>query len=176
MPISLAHDIHKKRDPLSEYEKNLALADDYKRGVLACPFGCGQPGNADMDEYGLCDHVVGFTNCTRPDGTPMHSPDGEVKRPEGAVIELLDTDQAASKRPSIKKKNDEGVVVEVPDSSRDQLGRRKMTKGREPLRVGDYLIRVNGTSRRVYRNTVAPVPAPPATTDKKLSPKDAPAG
>lgn len=184
MPISLAHDIHKKRDPLSEYEKKLALADDDKRAVLACPFGCGEAGHPELDEFGLCDHVVGFTNCTRPDRSPTHMPDGEVKRPEGVMVDLLDTEADAAKRPWIKVKDSNGVISEVPDTCRDALRRRKMTKRQEPLRVGDYLVRVNGTSRRVYRQ-LTPTPAAepaktatPPTADKKTAAKvaDAPPG
>lgn len=131
MPISLAHDVHirkGKRNPLSEYEMKLAEADDDVRSVLCCPFHCGQPDYPELDNMGWCEHLIGFTNCTRPDGTLLHSADGPIRKPEGAVVELISTD-------------------------RDFLKRRKMANKTEPLLAGDYLIRVNGTTRRVYRET-----------------------
>lgn len=169
MPVNVAATTHKKKDPRSDFEKAVEKADGEVRLVLACPFGCGEPERPELDEFGYCDHIVGFTNCVRKDRSPTHAPDGAVRNPEGCMIELLDTDEAAAKRPPVKYKNELGVVSEKPDSARDDLRRRKLTKNQEPLRVGDYLVRVNGTSRRVYRKAE---PAPAATT----TPKPAPAG
>ena len=65
MPVNVAHDVHKKRDPRSEFEKAVEKADGEVRLVLACPFGCGEADGPQLDEFGYCDHLVGFTNCTR---------------------------------------------------------------------------------------------------------------
>jgi hypothetical protein len=121
VPISLAHTVHEKKDPYSDYEKMLARAGGLAQEVLACPYGCGRD---DQDEFGHCDHLLGFTN--------EKLPDGECRNP-----------------PATAK-------VEVLELDRDKTQRRIM-KGRvEPLKAGDQLIRVNGTSRRVYRQVTLP--------------------
>ncbi len=135
MPVSIAHAVRErnKRNPLSEYEKRLAEADDQANLVFACPYGCAA---GQVDDHGLCDHMIGFTNARLLDG--------EVKNPpEGAVVEVLETD-------------------------RDLLQRRKFSKRKDVLKPGDYLVRVNGTTRRVYRQ--------PEVKDEKAASRDAVAG
>lgn len=151
MPISVAHAVRErnKRNPLSEYEKRLAEADDQANLVFACPYGCVQ---GKVDDHGLCNHMIGFTNARLPDG--------EVKNPpEGAEIELVDTD-------------------------RDLLGRRKFTKQKDVLKPGDVLVRVNGTTRRVYRQAIkdetastdAAAGTDASANSKKSKSKEAPLG
>ena len=126
MPVNVASTVHKKKDPRSDFEKAVEKADGEVRLVFACPFGCGEPERPAQDQFGYCDHLIGFTNCTRENGSPTHAQDGSVRNPEGCVIELV------------------GQV-------RNKFKRRIVSGESEPLRVGDYLVRVNGTSRRVYR-------------------------
>jgi hypothetical protein len=135
MPITLAHEVHKKPDPRSEFERALEKAQDVLGEVHACPFNCGKEDFPPVDGYGLCEHMVGYTNA--------RIADGPVKKVAGEMIEIL-TDKL------------------------DGSGRREMSKTREPLRVGDYLVRVNGTTRRVYRQRATEgnggKDAPPAQT------------
>lgn len=132
MPVTCAHEIHKKRDPRSDFEKNLAQVDEQLDLVFACPYGCKQ---GKVDTYGHCEHLFGFTNARLPDGAVEAVP-------EGAEVEVLSND-------------------------RDRQKRRLHTDKRVPLAIGDYLVRVNGTSRRVYRQA--------AIKDETAS-KDAAAG
>src|SRR5678810_651991 len=120
MPISVAHAVRErnKRNPLSEYEKRLSESDDQPNLVFACPFGCAQ---GKVDDHGLCDHMIGFTNAKMVDG-PVEA----AKIPPDATVEVLELD-------------------------RDLLNRRKFSKRKDVLKLGDYLVRVNGTTRRVYR-------------------------
>lgn len=132
MAISLAHVLHKKPDPRSEYERFLEQAQGDRKAVLACPFGCGE---GDQDDFGHCDHLIGFTNAKLPDGA-VKDPPADAK-------------------------------VETLDLKRDRTNRRTMCGTAEPLKAGDRLVRVNGTSRRVYRDK-------PAITQTKKT--DAPVG
>jgi hypothetical protein len=63
-------------DTRSQYKKELDL--DTGEPVLACPYGCGL---AEVDEYGMCEHLIGFTN--------SRLPEGEVRKGDGSEIEVL---------------------------------------------------------------------------------------
>ncbi len=120
-----------RRDPRSRLKR---LIDQSNGGVgipgqvEACPFGCGQP---EMNELGYCKHLVGFCNHT-------NLPDGTVRDPQGAVIELLEENDA---------RGGHGRIV----------GPR-----REPLKVGDYVLRIT-QSYRVYRDVDAKPAGKPET-------------
>jgi hypothetical protein len=124
-PTAHAANIHKREDPRSEFHKLLDEADGDPSQVVACPFGCD---HETIDEFGYCDHLIGFII---PE-FELKIEDGEVKRrpPEDAEVELLS-----------------GLEKE----DRDGVGRRYITGEKVPLEKGDHLVRVIGTTRRVYR-------------------------
>lgn len=84
-----------------------------------CPFGCGEP---QCDEFGYCEHLLGFTNCRLPEGELKNEPPVGA---EDAFVELLVTDPKTGKR---------------------QVDGSKTL----PLKKGDFLVR-NTITRWVFR-------------------------
>lgn len=119
-PVYFQHGKKDNRTPLKKALDGTASGI----GVNACPFGCGP---ANVDNFGWCDHLVGFCNASL-DEPRTFLRDGEVKEVP------------------------EGIKVEVFEKDRDELGRLKVGPLREPLRKGDHLVRITH-SARVYRRS-----------------------
>jgi hypothetical protein len=84
---TMAHGGHpsERKDPRSNLVKRQTAEDTM--AVEVCPFGCEK---ADMDGFGYCRHLIGFTNAQLAEGP--------VKDAKGGEVELLTVEENSKRK------------------------------------------------------------------------------